>query len=217
MMLNTQKTGIPDIVAPSTEVITLAEGMVFCEGPVWDKRHDRIIFSDTEANEHKFWSQKNGLQTLRQPSFYPNGNVFDLEGNMLTCEHESRAISITDLNGKRTILIDKFEGKRFNSPNDLEVRSDGTVWFTDPTYGLGDREQELDFNGVFCFQPKTGDIFAIAKDFVMPNGIAFSPDEQKLYVGDSAENNRKNRIFTLDNDGIVAGGETLCQIDHHDW
>lgn len=216
-MMNTQQTGISGIVAPSTEVITLAEGMVFCEGPVWDKRHDRLIFSDTGGNAHKSWSEQDGLQTFRQPSFYPNANVFDTEGNMLTCEHESRSISITDPQGQRTILIEKFAGKRFNSPNDLEVRSDGTIWFTDPTYGLGDRQGELDFNGVFRFDLRTGEITAIAKDFGMPNGIAFSPDETKLYVGDSAENNRQIRRFAVSSDGTVTGGETLCQIDNPDW
>jgi len=214
-MVYTQQTGIAGIVAV-TEVQLLAEGIAFGEGPVWDKRYNRLIFSDTEADEHKFWSDGR-LGTFRKPSFSPNGNVFDAEGRLFTCEHDSRAISMTDLEGRRTILIDRFEGKRFNSPNDLEVRSDGTIWFTDPPYGLGDRQQELDFNGVFRFNPKTQELSAIATDLSMPNGIAFSPDETKLYVGNSAEGDRQIRVFTVNPNGTVSGGETLCQIDHPDW
>lgn len=216
-MINTQNTGIPDILAPGTQVTTLADGMFFCEGPVWDKRQNRLIFSDTAADEHKFWSETEGLQTFRKPSYHPNGNVFDSSGNLFTCEHESRAVSMTIPGGQRTILVDRFEGKRLNSPNDLEIKSDGTIWFTDPPYGLGERTKEIEFNGVFCFDPKTEKLTAIADDFVMPNGLAFSPDEKKLYVGDSAEDNREIRVFSVNSHLTISGGETLCKIDNKEW
>lgn len=214
---NTQETGISGVLAASTKVTTLADGMFFCEGPVWDKKHNQLIFSDTGADEHKSWSEAQGLQTFRKPSYQPNGNVFDSQGRLYTCEHESRAISISDTNSQRTILVERFEGKRFNSPNDLEIKSDGTIWFTDPPYGLGDRTKEIDFNGVFRFDPKGNKLILVADDFKMPNGIAFSTDEKKLYVGDSAEDNREIRVFTVNLDGTLSGGETLCKIDNKEW
>lgn len=216
-MTNTQDTGIPDVLAASTKVTKLADGMFFCEGPVWDKKHNRLIFSDTGADQHKSWSEEEGLQTFRKPSYQPNGNVFDSFGRLFTCEHESRAISMTDLDGQRTILVDRFEAKQFNSPNDLEVKSDGTIWFTDPPYGLGDRTKEMDFNGVFRFDPEAKKLTLVADHFSMPNGIAFSPDEKKLYVGNSAEDNRKIRVFAVNPDGTLSGGETLCKIENKEW
>lgn len=204
-MLNTQETGIPGILASNTTVERLADGMFFGEGPVWDRTQNRLIFSDTGADEHKSWSEAQGLQTFRKPSYQPNGNVFDFQGRLITCEHESRAISMTALNGERTVLIERFEGKRFNSPNDLEVRSDGTIWFTDPDYGLGDRPKEMDKNRVYCFDPKTQSVTSVVDDFKMPNGIAFSPDETKLYIGDSAEDNRQIRVFDVNPEGKLSG------------
>jgi gluconolactonase len=215
MTVNNQNTGIAGILAAKTELIKLADGILFGEGPVWDKQHRQLIFSDTEANEHKSWSE--GLQTYRKPTYQPNGNVFDLDGNLYTCEHETRAVSITDKNGQRTILCDRFQNRRFNSPNDLEIKSDGTIWFTDPPYGLGDRTQELGFNGVFRFDPKTKELTVVTKDLSMPNGIAFSPDESKLYVGNSATGDRCIWAFTIDLDGSLSSGKVLCEIDNNDW
>lgn len=215
-MINTQATGILGVLAEKTEVATLAKNGMFFEGPVWDKAYHRLIFSDTGADEHKYWSELEGLQTFRQPSYQPNGNVLDTAGNLYTCEHKSRGISKTTPAGERSLLIARFQGKQFNSPNDLEIRDD-TLWFTDPIYGLGERPKELAFNGVFCFNLKTEALTVVADDFTMPNGIAFSPDATKLYVGNSAEDNREIRSFTVNGDGTVSGGETLCKIDNHEW
>lgn len=214
-MSDTQDTGIAGILAAQSKLIQLADRMVFCEGPVWDKNHHRLIFSDTGADEHKSWSEE-GLKTFRQPSYQPNGNAIDSQGRLVTCEHGSRAVSITDTNSQRTILVEYFEGKRFNSPNDLEIKSDGTIWFTDPPYGLGDRSKEIDFNGVFRFDPAIQKLTLIADDFNMPNGITFSPDEKYLYVGDS-EGDRPIRAFRVNPDGTVSGGDVLCKIDNKDW
>lgn len=215
--MKTQDTGIPGVLAAQSKLTQLADGMVFCEGPVWDKSHHRLIFSDTGADEHKSWSETEKLKTFRQPSYQPNGNIFDLQGRLLTCEHGARAVSMTDTNGQRTILVDRFEDKQFNSPNDLEIKSDGTIWFTDPPYGLGDRVKEIDFNGVFRFDPAAKKLTLVANDFNMPNGIAFSPDEKYLYVGDSAPGDRKIRTFTVNSDGTVSGSNVLCKIDNKDW
>lgn len=217
MTIDNQNTGIAGILAANTELIELAEGMLFAEGPVWDRHHQQLVFSDTAANEHKSWSATAGLQTYRQPSYQPNGNVFDSVGNLYTCEHESRAISMTDGNGQRKILCDLFQGRQFNSPNDLEIKSDGTIWFTDPPYGLGDRTQELDFNGVFRLEPKTQALTVVTQDLSMPNGIAFSPDETKVYVGNSAAGDRYIWALTINSNGTLSDGEILCQIDNNDW
>jgi gluconolactonase len=217
MSANNQNTGISGILAANIELIQLADGMLFGEGPVWDKQHQQLIFSDTGANEHKSWSKTQGLHTYRKPSYQPNGNVLDSVGNLYTCEHETRAISITDQDDRRTILCDRFQGQRFNSPNDLEIKSDGTIWFTDPPYGLGDRTKEIEFNGVFRYVPKTQEITVVIQDLSMPNGIAFSPDETKLYVGNSAAGDRYIWVFTVNSDGTLSSGEKLCQIDNNDW
>lgn len=216
-MFKTQETGIEGILAPNSKVETLAEKMFFCEGPVWDSKYNRLIFSDTGGNEHRYWSESEGLKSLRKPSFQPNGNVFDLQGRLITCEHESRAIAMTDTDGNRSVLVEGFQGRRFNSPNDLEVRADGTIWFTDPDYGLGDRQREIEKNLVYRFDPKTEAIDCVADDFEMPNGIAFSPDETKIYIGNSAEGDRKIRVFDIDSDGNLTGGKLLCRIDNEEW
>ncbi len=208
---------IPGVLSAHAEAVLLADDMYFCEGPVWDKLHNQLLFSDTGADEHRAWSETDGLTTFRKPSFGPNGNVFDSQGHLYTCEHETRAISKTDTNGQRTVLVDRFEGKRLNSPNDLEVKSDGTIWFTDPPYGLGERPKEIDKNYVFCFDPKNNRLTSVADDFGMPNGIAFSPDETKLYVGDSAEDNRQIRVFTVNTDNTLSSGDVLCNIDNQEW
>lgn len=217
MTIDNQNTGIAGVLAANTQLIELANGMLFGEGLVWDKQHQQLIFSDTGANEHKSWSETKGLQTYRKPSYQPNGNVFDAAGNLYTCEHESRAISITDKDGQRTILCDRFQGRQFNSPNDLEIKSDGTIWFTDPPYGLGNRTQEIDFNGVFRYAPKSKELTLVTQDLSMPNGIAFSPDETKLYVGNSAAGDRYIWAFTINSDGTLSDGERLCHIDNNDW
>jgi gluconolactonase len=208
---------IPGILAPNTEALLLADGMYFCEGPVWDKQHDRLLFSDTGASIHYAWSEIEGLSIVRQPSFGCNGNAIDPQGNLYTCEHETRAISITAPTGTRSLLIDRVAGRRFNSPNDLEVKLDGTIWFTDPSYGLGDRTRELDKNYVFYFNPKTQELRAIADNLGMPNGIAFSPDETKLYVGDSVESDRHIHVFDVNTDNTISNGEVFCKIDNAEW
>jgi len=216
-MVNNQHTGIAGVLAANIELIELASGMLFGEGPVWDKQHQQLIFSDTGANEHKSWSERTGLQTYRQPSYQPNGNVLDAAGNLYTCEHESRAISVTNKVGQRTILCDRFQGQQFNSPNDLEIKSDGTIWFTDPPYGLGNRTKKIDFNGVFRYNPKTQELTVVTKALSMPNGIAFSPEETKLYVGNSAAGDRYIWVFTINIDGSLSNGKILCEIDNNDW
>ncbi len=197
--------------APVGEVVKLATGMGFTEGPVWMPEGECLIFSDIPRDELKAW--KDGeLWTFRKPSHKANGNRLDMQGRLVTCEHGSRTVTRTDAEGNIETLIADFEGLKFNSPNDLVIRSDGTIWFTDPHYGLDGREREIEENNVYCYEPQTGDVFIVVDDFVMPNGLALSPDEKKLYVADSGRP-RHIRVFDVAVDGALSNGELFCMID----
>jgi gluconolactonase len=201
------------IVPPNAKVEKLASGMKFCEGPVWLAQDGGyLIFSDIPSDELKRWTQKDGLTTFRKPSYNANGNTVDRQGRLVSCEHSGRRVSRLEQDGTLQTLVDRFGDKKFNSPNDAAVKSDGTIWFTDPDYGL--RSQPHDYEGcfVFRFDPKTKALAVVARDFDKPNGICFSPDEKKLYVADSGKP-RHIRVFGVEKDGTVTGGGVFCQID----
>jgi gluconolactonase len=161
----------------------LAGGMAFVEGPVWIPTKKILVFSDIPNSKLMQWSESGGLSEFRQ-SENSNGNILDLEGRLISCQHSARNVIRTEADGKLTVLADKFEDKRFNSPNDVAVRSDGTLWFTDPPWGLNG-PPDIKGNWVFKLNPSTGDVQPIIKDLAMPNGINFSPDETRLYVADT--------------------------------
>ena len=138
----------------------------------------------------------------------PNGNTLDREGRLVTCQHASHSVTRTELDGSITTLVDRYEGERLNSPNDVVVRSDGTIWFTDPSYGLGDRESELDGDYVFRLDPESGAMAIAADGFERPNGLCFSPDERTLYVADSGCS-RHVRAFDVAQDGTLSGGRVV--------
>jgi gluconolactonase len=202
------------IVPPGAKLEKLATGMKFVEGPAWLERDGGfLVFSDIPADELKKWTVKDGLTVFRKPSFNANGNTVDRAGRLITCEHSGRRVSVLDQNGVLRTLVDRFEGRKFNSPNDVVVKSDGTVWFSDPPYGLRTGEtKEQDGNYVFRFDPKTKTITLVIRDFAMPNGLCFSPDEKKLYVADSS-NARHIRMFEVQPGGTLTGGGVFCQID----
>ena len=202
------------IVAPDAKLAKLAGDMKFTEGPVWLAQDGGyLVFSDIPANELKQWTAKSGLATFRQPSQNANGNTRDRAGRLVTCEHSSRRVSIQEQAGPVRPLVDRFDGKKFNSPNDAVVKSDGTVWFTDPPYGLPKGEaKEQDGNYVYRFDLKTKTTTLVAKEFDMPNGLCFSPDEKKLYVADSGPP-RHIRVFDVQPDGTLTGGAVFCQIN----
>lgn len=200
------------IVSPDARVEKLVSGMRFTEGPVWIKEGGYLLFSDIPADEIKKW--KNGKLTIfRKPSNNTNGNLLDEKGRLLCCEHGSRSVTRTLKSGKVETLVDRYEGKRLNSPNDLAVRSDGMIWFTDPPYGLKGRERELEDNHVFCFNPGTGVIRSVARDFDRPNGLCLSPDEKKLYIADSGKP-AHIRVFNVHEDGTLGSGKVFCKIDN---
>jgi gluconolactonase len=180
---------LQDLMAPEAAVVKLAGDLKFTEGPVWLPEHKKLIFSDVSSNKLLEWSEAEGLKTFRKsPS--PNGNLLDREGRLLTCRHGARDVVRTEKDGKLTVLCASFGGKRLNSPNDLAMKSDGTLWFTDPPWGLpgAHKGKEQPGHWVFRLDPKTKKVAAVLKDVCMPNGIAFSPDERRIYIADTGGN-----------------------------
>jgi gluconolactonase len=190
----------------------LAGGLQFVEGPVWiDADGGYLVFSDIPANELKRWDRAGGVRTFRSPSGNTNGNTLDRDGRLLSAEHAGR-ISRTEQNGTVGTVVDTFEGAKLSSPNDVVVKRDGTIWFTDPTYGIGTRKQETKGNYVYRFDPARSALTAVVRDAVMPNGLCFSADERTLYVADSGKP-RHIRAFSVDAQGAVDQGRVFATID----
>jgi gluconolactonase len=198
------------IVPAGAKVEKLASGMKFVEGPVW--LDDHLVFSDIPNNRLMRWDPNGGLTVFRQGSNQSNGNTRDADGNLITCEHQARRVTRTDRKtGQVTVLVDRFEGKKLNSPNDVVVKSDGTIWFTDPTYG-GHKDLQIAGHNVYRFDPASKGLTAVATDSDQPNGLAFSPDESKLYVADSGKP-KHVRVFDVKPDGTLADPKVFCKID----
>jgi gluconolactonase len=176
------------LVAPGEKIQKLAGGMKFTEGPAWIPATKTLVFSDIPNSKLMQWREGDGLSVFRQ-SEQANGNILDLQGRLISCQHAARNLVRTETDGSITVLADKFDCKRFNSPNDVAVRSDGTLWFTDPPWGLTG-PGELPGHWVFKLDPATGAVEPVIKDLAMPNGIIFSPDESRLYVADTGGHER---------------------------
>lgn len=206
-------------VPADARVEKLAGDFTFTEGPTWIRDGGYLVFSDIPKDELKKWTPGAGVSPFRSPSRNANGNTTDLTGRLLTCEHSGRRVAVQEKDGTVRTLVDSFEGRKLNSPNDVVVRSDGTVWFTDPEYGLKTNPttkqkegKEQPGNFVYRHDPRTGHTTAVIRDFVQPNGLAFSPDEKKLYVADSGAP-RHIRVFEVAANGTVSGGRVFCTID----
>jgi gluconolactonase len=182
----------------------LASGMRFTEGPVWIGDARCLLWSDLPSDRIMRWDERDGsVSVFREPSNYANGNTRDRQGRLLTCEQDSRRVTRTEHDGTITVLIDRFEGKRLNSPNDIVVKSDDSIWFTDPLYGINGNyeghfaEQELPTN-VYRLDPNSGRATVVAGD-IRPNGLCFSPDEKRMYLVDYKL--RGIRVYDLTSDG----------------
>jgi len=184
----TEAPTLQSLISPDASVTKLVSDMKFTEGPVWLPKDKKLVYSDIPSAKLMEWSEEFGLRLFRK-SPNPNGNLLDREGRLLTCRHGARDIVRTEKNGDITVLCDSFEKKRLNSPNDLAVKSDGTIWFTDPPWGLTDypNGKEQSENYVFRLDPKTKKVTILLKG-IMPNGIAFSPDERHIYIADTGGN-----------------------------
>ena len=175
--------------AGTMAVERVATGFRWAEGPVYFPAGRYVLFSDIPNNRIMRFSEDDGhVSVFRHPSMNSNGNTIDREGRLITCEHSGRRVTRTELDGSITIIADKYNGKKLNSPNDAVVAADGSIWFCDPAYGIGGyyegikADAEQDKKNVYRVDPKSGDIKVVVDDFVEPNGLCFSPDEKKLYI-----------------------------------
>ncbi|MBP0493951.1 SMP-30/gluconolactonase/LRE family protein [Pararoseomonas indoligenes] len=189
----------------------LHTGLRWAEGPVWFGAWRSLLFSDVPSDRILCWSEATGaVSTFRGPSNNANGNTRDREGRLVTCEHGGRRVTRTEHDGAITVLLDSFDGKRLNSPNDVVVKSDGSIWFTDPPFGIvgyyqGEKaEQELP-SCIYRIDGATGRAKVVADDVNGPNGLAFSPDESKLYVIESRARPRNIRVFDVAGDALRNG------------
>jgi gluconolactonase len=202
------------IVGAAPEVETIGEGYAFTEGPVWHPRERWLVFSDIPPSRMHIWRPGKAASVFREPSAMANGNSLDRQGRLVTCEHATSRVTRTEADGRVTVLASHWQGKELNSPNDIVVRSDGRIYFTDPTYGREAqtglvREPQLTIRGVYRIDPD-GRLALVADDFVQPNGLCFTPDEHRLYVNDSEAN--ATRVFDVDADGNVRNGRQWVDV-----
>ena len=216
LFLEVRKETIYDMIDPGAELQIIARGFEFTEGPVWHPRSHSLVFSDIPGDTMYQWSREMGLRVYRRPSNLANGNAYDLQGRLLTCEHATSRVVREEPDGTLTVLASHFQGMELNSPNDIVVRSDGRVYFTDPNFGRRPtrfgrpRPQQLPFQAVFLLEPETGHLQAVSTELEQPNGLCFSADERALFVSDSA----RGQIWRFDvlDDGRLAHGKVWASV-----
>ena len=191
----------------------LCTGFKFSEGPIWNPREQCLYFSDMPGDKRRRWSERDGVVEIRNPSNKCNGMTYDGAGNLYVCEHVTSALVMETPGGARKVLATHWQGKELNSPNDLVVRSDGTIYFSDPTYGrmpvFGlERNQDLDFQGVYRVS-RDGVLHCEANDFSQPNGLCLSPDEKVLFVNDTTR--AHIRAFDVSPDGSLSGSRMFAE------
>jgi gluconolactonase len=196
----------------------LHTGCRWTEGPAYFPAGRYLVFSDIPNDRLLRFDEATGaVGVFRQPSRYANGHTVDRHGRLVSCEHGGRQVTRTEYDGSVTVLADRYQGKRFNSPNDIVERADGTLWFTDPSYGI-----DTDYEGhcapseiggchVYRLDPASGDVRIVADDFIRPNGLAFTRDERQLYIVDTRL--RHIRLFDVADDGTLAGGAVFAECD----
>lgn len=212
------------LIKSAARLEKLYEGCRWAEGPAYFPAGRYLIWSDIPNDRMLRYDETSGaVSVFRNPSGYSNGNTVDRQGRLISCEHGHRRVSRTEHDGTITVIASHYQGKRLNSPNDVVVQSDGTIWFTDPAYGI-----DLDYEGhkdeseigachVYRVDPHSGEIKIVADDFVRPNGIAFSPDERRLYVADTGATHVKDgprhiRVFDVSDDGRLSGGKVFATL-----
>ncbi len=204
-----------ELVDESAEVEQLGTGFTFTEGPIWNP-DGFLLFSDMPGDVRRRWDPDSGVSEVANPSNKGNGMTIDNDGRLVVCEHVTSSVVRMDPDGKgggREVLATHYEGRELNSPNDVVVKSDGAIYFTDPTYGrmpgFGiEREQDLDFQGVYRIAPGGGDPQLLVDDFDQPNGLCFSTDESLLYINDTTR--AHIRVFDVQSDGTIANSRVLA-------
>ena len=201
-------TGSAPAIDFTTPVEKIAGDFQFTEGPLWVAAKAELLFSDIPANRIvRFHDGK--VTTFRNPSNNSNGLTLDKQGRLIACEHGSRRVTRTEADGTLSVLAERYEGKRLNSPNDAVVRIDGAIYFTDPPYGVKEEERELGFQGVYRISPDGKTLTLLVKDFIKPNGLAFAPDEKILYVNDTEGGHI--RAFDVAADGTLANSRVFAK------
>jgi len=204
------------ILNENVELETVATGFEFTEGPVWHPYDKHLTFSDIVGDTMYRWDRANGVRVFRQPSHKANGNTYDLQGRLLTCEHATSRVTRTELDGRVVVLASHYHGKELNSPNDIVVKSDGAIYFSDPVYGRRERvgiprSQDLNFQATFRLDPGSNAPTPLVSDFENPNGLCFSLNEKQLFVNDSPR--RHIRVFEVLPDGALANGRVWVEVN----
>jgi gluconolactonase len=209
-------------VVGDSDLETLGDGFVFTEGPAWHPYERHLTFSDIPTATMHRWDAASGtIAQIREGTHKTNGNTYDAQGRLLSCEHVSSRVTRAEPDGSRTVLATHYEGTQLNSPNDIVVHSCGDVYFTDPASGrrfelYGElRDQELDFQGVFRVRADGAGLTLLADDFETPNGLCFSLDERRLFVNDTARGHI--RVFDIAEDGTATGGEVWAAVTGEDF
>jgi gluconolactonase len=216
MTLEIRDRRITDIVEKDVKIEKLAEGIGFGEGPVWDRAARRLIFSDMKHDHMRAWQEGKGISTFRKPSNKANGNTYDRQGRLLSCEHATSRVVRQEKDGRLTVIASHYGDKELNSPNDIVVKSDGAVYFSDPSYGriredVGvPRPLQLDFRGVYRVAGEGAATQLLAADFDMPNGLCFTRDEKRLLVNDTMCGHI--RVFDVKADGTISGGRVWAEL-----
>tara|TARA_B100001750_G_scaffold137570_1_gene109508 strand:- start:1893 stop:2777 length:885 start_codon:yes stop_codon:yes gene_type:complete len=202
------------IVDQTVSLNVVASNFDFIEGPIWNHIDNHLIFSDMPGNKMRKWTSENGIEIFRDPSNMANGNAYDNQGRLVTCEHATSQVTRTEKDGTISILASKYDNKELNSPNDIIVSSNNTIYFTDPSFGRMEyygvpREPELDYRGVYRIDPD-GTLTLLADDFDQPNGLCLSMDESKLFVNDTMRNHI--RIFDISSNGSLINGNVWATL-----
>jgi gluconolactonase len=202
------------VVGEAVQFEQLGTGFMFTEGPLWHPAASYLLFSDMPGDHLRRWSSGGAVQTFRKPCNMSNGLAWDGEGRLLACEHASSQVTRTEADGRITVVASHYQGKELNSPNDIVVRRDGAIYFTDPTFGRMEyygrkRDCELSFRGVYRVEPDTGALTLLADDFAQPNGLCFSADESRLFVNDTERGHI--RLFDVRPDGSLVNGRVWAE------
>ncbi|MBX6322790.1 MAG: SMP-30/gluconolactonase/LRE family protein [Rhodospirillaceae bacterium] len=214
MSLEVRDPGLRRVVGEAVSIQRIATGFAFTEGALWQPQRRELYFSDIPNGRIHRWSEGAGVAVFREPSHKSNGLTWDRSGRLLACEHVTSRVTRTEADGRVTVLASHYGGKQLNSPNDIVVRGDGRIFFTDPTYGRMEfygvpREPELGFRGVYALDAEGGEPRLLADDFAQPNGLCFSLDERRLFVNDTER--QHIRVFDVAADGSLSGGAVWAQ------
>lgn len=213
MSIDLRDPRLNTLINPDATIECLGNDFRFTEGPIWHPQAKHVTFSDIPANKLYRWSDVHGFAVYRDPSNMTNGNTYDAQGRMLSCEHATSRV-VREEGGEYKTLASHYDGKELNSPNDIVVARHGAIYFTDPTYGRQAhtgvvRPQMLDCQGVYRIDPRTHELRLLAKDFEQPNGLCFDLSESSLYVADTVR--RHIRKFALSADGSLSGGDVFAE------